>query len=455
MPLVITLVLAFLTRSALIAIAVGAFVGTLMLGMAPGAGLNQLFQSSLGNADFIWICEIVILIGVLFELFKRAGVLGELAARFAGRRGGRRRVELSAWSMGFLIVDDYFSPLLTGAVLRPMSDRARIPREKLAFLLDSTTASVCILVPFTAWGAYLASLIAAQGGSVGSAQEGLQIFISAIPYNVYPMLMLVFALLVALGVMPDFGPMRRAERRAATTGEVLRPGARPLISNDELDLEPPTDPRPSLLAELAMPVALLIGYGTWTLVTQGSVQIVEAFLLATTYLIAVLAWRGRFENVEDVAAAIVKGAASVTAALLIVALAYSLNEVTGQLGAAQAIIDRFGDYLTPNTVVALTFLLAAAMSFATGTSWGTFALMMPLSLPIAFEFTGGEVTPLVSQTVAAVAGGGIFGDHASPVSDTSVLSSVGAGSDHIDHVVTQLPYALLVATISILIYMLL
>jgi len=170
-PLVVTLALAFATRSALIAIGVGLFVGTLMLGLAPGAGLNEVFQSSLGNGDFIWICEIVILIGVLFELFKRAGVLAELANRFTERQGSRRGVELSVWGMGFAIVDDYFSPLLTGAVLRPMSDKAGIPREKLAFLLDSTTASVCILVPFTAWGAYMASLIAGQAGPMVTARE--------------------------------------------------------------------------------------------------------------------------------------------------------------------------------------------------------------------------------------------------------------------------------------------
>lgn len=453
LPLLITLVLAFITRSALIAIGTGTFTGTLMLGFSPGTGLNEVFQSSLGNPDFIWICEIVILIGILFELFKRAGVLGEVARRYAERRGRRRSVELSVWGMGFLIVDDYFSPLLTGAVMRPMSDQAGIPREKLAFLLDSTTASVCILVPFTAWGAYLASLISAGSATVADAEAGLDIFISAIPYNFYPMLLLVFALLVAAGVMPDFGPMRAAERRARETGAVLRPGARPLVSDDELDLAAPVGKRPWLAAELLIPVLLLVGFGAFTLATEGAVKIVEAFLLADGYLILVMAIRGRFESVEDVAALIVRGASSVMAALLIVALAYALNAVTTDLGAAEAIIAKLAGTLTPSTLVAVTFLLAASMSFATGTSWGTFALVMPLSLPLAFEFSGGDVTPLVSQTVAAVAGGGIFGDHASPVSDTSVLASVGAGSDHIDHVVTQLPYALSIAAVTVLIYL--
>lgn len=453
MPLLVTLVLAFVTRSALIAMLAGTFAGTLMMGSAPGSGLNELFQSSLGNGDFIWICEIVVLIGILFELFKRAGVLGALARRFIGGSGNRRSVALSAWGMGFLIVDDYFSPLLTGAVMRPMSDRVRIPREKLAFILDSTTASVCILVPFTAWGAYLASLIAAQGGPIGSVDQGLAIFIGAIKYNFYPMLMLLFTFLLCAGFIPDFGPMRKAERRAATTGELIRAGAKPLVSDsDEEVFDDIEGKKPSLIIELLMPVLLLVGVGTWTLIETGSVKIVEAFMLANAWMFVVLGIKGRFESIVEVGDIIISGTKSVMAALLIIALAYSLNAVTTELGAGQFIVDQFTSGLTPNSLVVITFLLTAAISFSTGTSWGAYAMMMPVALPVTFEFSGGEISPLVYQTVAAIAGGGIFGDHASPVSDTTVLSSVGAGSDHIDHVVTQLPYALLIATITAGIY---
>ncbi|MDA0993910.1 MAG: transporter [Proteobacteria bacterium] len=452
-PLLATLVLAFITRSALIAMLAGTFVGTLMMGSVPGVGLNQLFQSSLGNGDFIWICEIVVLIGILFELFKRAGVLGTLARRFAGGSGKRRAVELSAWGMGFVIVDDYFSPLLTGAVMRPLSDRVGIPREKLAFILDSTTASVCILVPFTAWGAYMASLIAAQGGAVGSVEEGLAVFIGAIKYNFYPMLMLLFTFLVCAGVIPDFGPMRKAERRAAQTGELIRPGGKPLVSDDGEDVF--TDvggQKPSLLLELLTPILLLIGVGTWSLIAAGEVKIVEAFMLANVWMFAALAVKGRFSGVGDVGDIIVAGTRNVMAALLIIALAYSLNAVTTELGAGRFIVDQFTSGLSPNSLVVICFLLTAAISFSTGTSWGAYAMMMPVALPVTFEVSGGEITPLVYQAIAAIAGGGIFGDHASPVSDTTVLSSVGAGSDHIDHVVTQLPYALLIAAVTTGIY---
>lgn len=455
LPLAVTLLLAFATRSALIAMLAGTFIGTLMLGSVPGVGLNQLFQEALGNGEFIWICEIVVLIGILFTLFRRAGVLGALADRVSPRSGTRRRVEVTAWGMGLLIVDDYFSPLLSGSVMRPMSDRALIPREKLAFILDSTTASVCIVVPFTAWGAYVSSLIAAQGGPVASVEQGLAVFIAAIPYNFYPLLMLLFVLLICLGVVPDFGPMQKAEQRVKETGALIRPGGKPLIAGDDEDVTADErNSRPSLVFELLVPVVLLVGIGAWTLIVSGSVKIVEAFLLVDTYLIAVLGARGEFGSVAEVADVIVTGTKSVMAALLIVALAYALNTVTAELRAADYIIAQFAGNLTPNTVVALTFGIAALISFSTGTSWGAYALMMPVALPVAYEFSGGELTPLVYQTVAAVAGGGIFGDHASPVSDTSVLASVGAGSDHIDHVVTQLPYALLVAVLTFVLYLL-
>lgn len=454
LPLVATLVLAFTTRSALIAMLFGTFAGTLMLGAAPGVGLNKLFQTSLGNPDFIWICQIVVLIGILFELFKRAGVLNALADRFSAADSGRRRVELSAWGMGFVIVDDYFSPLLSGAVLRPMSDRARIPREKLAFILDSTTASVCILVPFTAWGAYVASLIAAQGGAaVPNGEAGLAVFIGAIPYNFYPILMILFTLLVCAGLVPDFGPMKKAELRVTKGGGVLREGARPLVSDDGEDaLASGSVEGSSVLLELLIPVVLLIGVGAWSLIATGSVKIVEAFMLANAWLFAVLAVRGRFDSVADVAEVIVAGTKGVMAALLIVSLAYALNSVTTQLGAGQFMVEQFTSNIDVNYLIVIVFLLTAAISFSTGTSWGAYAMMMPVALPVAFEFSGGEVGPLVYQTVAAIAGGGIFGDHASPVSDTTVLASVGAGSDHIDHVVTQLPYALLMAAITAGIY---
>jgi len=461
-PLAVTLVLAFLTRSALVAMLVGTFVGTLMLGGVPGASLTALFQSALGNGEFVWIVLIVLLIGILFEGFRTSGVLLELSRRLSAGDGQlpRRRVELATWGMGLLIVDDYFSPLVSGAVMRPLSDRAAIPREKLAFLLDTTTASVCILVPFTAWGAYIASLIAAQDGLVAGVEEGLTVFIHAIPYNFYPMLVLLLALLVALRVVPDFGPMRTAERRVKETGALLREGANPLVRSADgetaaLGDAEPVGMRSSLLMELALPLVVVVGIFLWSLIVLGSVKIAEAFLAGCTVQMVVLGLRRRVRSATEVAGLITRGSESVVPALLIVALAYALNVVAGQLGAGEAVVAVFQGGLGEAWLVPLTFLVTAIVAFSTGTSWGAFALMIPVALPVAASYSGGDPGPLVFQTVAAVAGGGIFGDHASPVSDTTVLASLGAGSDHMDHVLTQLPYALTVAALTFGLYLLL
>jgi Na+/H+ antiporter NhaC len=311
---------------------------------------------------------------------------------------------------------------------------------------------VCILVPFTAWGAYLASLIAAQGGPVGSVEEGLSVFIQAIPYNFYPMLIIVFALLIAAGVLPDFGPMRKAERRAAETGALIRPGANPLVDEGINEGAAADDLPASLLLELMLPVLAVVGVFAWSLAVLGSVKIVEAFMAGSTLLIGVLLARRRLKSAADVAGLITRGAESVTPALIIVALAYALNEVARQLGVGDAIIGLFNSGLSLAWLVPLTFVITAAIAFSTGTSWGAFALMMPVALPVAVSFSGGELSVLVYQTVAAIAGGGIFGDHASPVSDTTVLASLGAGSDHMDHVITQLPYALAMAGLTLLLY---
>jgi Na+/H+ antiporter NhaC len=448
-PLAVTLLLAFITRSALVSMLVGVFVGTLMAGSLPGVGMSELFQASLGNANFIWICEIVALIGILFEQFRRAGVLVALPLRLRLAAHSRRGSTLTAWGLGAIIIDDYFSPLMAGAISRPLTDSNRVSREKLAFLLDATTASVCILFPFAAWGAYMASLVLAQGGPVADVDTALKVFIASIPWNFYAVGILLFSLLVGLEWLPDFGPMARAERRARDTGQLLRPGARPL--REVRDPEQPVE-GVHLGMELGVPVLLILAIAAGGLVATGAVLIVEAFGAAVIWMFAISLVRRRLGSVADVAAVIEKGVQDVVPALLVVAAAYALNAIAAQLGAGTAIVSLFGGDSSPGLLLPLTFLVTAAIAFATGTSWGAFAIMMPVSLPAAYALGDGGVTPLALQTIGAIAGGGIFGDNASPVSDTTVLASVGAGCDHMDHVITQLPYAVAVALLVTLLY---
>lgn len=458
-PLVIALFIAFKTRSAVFSLFAGVFVGVVMLSFGTGqhsgnplVNLNNIFQNSLGNADFIWICLIVFLIGILFELFKHAGVIQGFTQKMSLRANSHKSVGLTAWFMGLIIVDDYFSPLMSGAVMRPLSDKVKMSREKLAFILDSTTASVCILMPFMAWGTMMTGLIKAQGVAVESLEQAFSVFLSSIPYNFYSILLLLFSLGIVLKIIPDFGPMKKAEIRAHTTGKVIRDGAMPLLDSHTQGLKANENKPTNLILDFLMPVLILLSSIIGSLWLYESVMIVESFMAAITYLIIMMAFRKRFDSIEQLTTLVLDGIKDVMPAIIIIALAYSINAVTKELGAATYIVDVAHEYMTPSLLVAMTFLLTALFSFATGTSWGAYALMVPLTLPMAYSLNGGVIDDLLLHTVAAIAGGGIFGDHASPVSDTSILASTGAGSDHMDHVITQLPYALSVAFLTTIIY---
>lgn len=460
-PLILALTAAFITRSAIFALLVGCTIGVLMLGYAeqgsfvfnPVYGFSDLLQTSLGGGEFIWITLIVVFIGILFELFKTAGVISKFAEVVSGRCKTAVQVKTTTWLLGIIIVDDYFSPLMSGPIMRPLSDKALVSREKLAFVLDSTTASICVLVPFMSWGAYIAGLIVKEGGPVQDIDSAINLFANAIPYNVYPMFLILFALLICLEKIPDFGPMRKAERRAKNEGKVLRDGAVPMVSEDD-DLFREKVHGASLLLELIVPIFIIFSTVAISYFVFSNMKIAEAFMSAAFYLTAVLFFRGRIQNANQLVDIGLKGLGSVMPAVVLMALAYCMNTVTKDLGAAQYIMSISDGYMTAELFVAVTFFITATISFSTGTSWGAYALMIPFVLPIAYGFTGGLAEdPIVYKAIAAVVGGGIFGDHSSPVSDTSVLSSVGAGSDHMDHVLTQVPYALLIGSFSIIFYL--
>lgn len=460
-PLAIALFTAFWTRSAIFALFMGCVSGVLMIGFGetsgpfnPIYGLSDLIQNSLGGGEFIWISLIVVFIGILFELFKRSGVITKFAESVSKQCETPRQVKTTSWVMGFLIVDDYFSPLMTGPIMRPLSDKAIVPREKLAFILDSTTASVCVLVPFMSWGAYLAGLIAKEGGPVADIDAAISVFANSIPYNIYPILLLIFALLICIEKLPDFGPMKTAEARAAKKGKLLRDGAMPMVSEEGDDLFAADASQSSLLLDLVIPVVVIFSTVLVSYFVFDNMKIAEAFMTAVFYLAISLYLRKVVPTVTELTNIALSGIKSVMPAIVLMALAYCINTVTKDLGAAEYIMSASEGLMTPSLFVAVSFFITAVISFSTGTSWGAYALMIPFVLPIAYSYSSGIATdPIVYKAIAAVVGGGIFGDHASPVSDTSVLSSIGAGSDHMDHVITQIPYALAVGASTFLIYL--
>ena len=287
-PLIITLFLAFWKRDAVLALFIGCIVGVVLLGMDPAFGFSTLAQEALGNADFIWVLLIQVFIGIMIAFFMKAGVVKAFAELVAGKVKSPRGVKFATWLIGLFTIDDYMSPLLRGVVMRPLTDEMHVSREKLSFMLDSTCASVCTLMPFMAWGAYVAGLVADLGGPVTNADQGLSVYIHAIPFNFYAILMVLITLLSALEIFPDFGPMRTAERRARETGKVLRDGAVPMVGAELEELQKGGDsdvkPNVTLDGTEIQVYANIGGVGDVGLVLQNDAQGIGLFRSEFLYL---------------------------------------------------------------------------------------------------------------------------------------------------------------------------
>ena len=444
-PASVAIVLAFATRNTIFSLAVAILVGVLIAGEGL-IGFPNLLKSALGNTDFSWILLLELFIGVSIAFFQRTGAIRNFSSFVERRSMTRARVQLVAWFMGmFVFFSDYFSPLFVGSTMRTLSDRFKISREKLAYICDSTSAPVSIIVPITGWAVFVAGLLIGMG-PIDNAAAAMAVFIAAVPFNVYALLAVLMVGLIAAGWIPDFGPMRSAERRAQNEGKVLRDGAVPLMAEELTEIEPHSDVRTSLFWNFLLPVIVVIGVAVGSFAATGSALTMEAFLLSAT--VAGVVMRVQGVSLADIMNTAMSGIKGVMPAIIILAFAYALNDLSEALRTAEYIVAHTESWLTPALLPLLSFLIAGIIAFSTGTSWGTFAIMMPIAIPLAFSFSGNTLDTVVYATVAAVAGGGVFGDHCSPLSDTSILASTGAASDHIDHVKTQLPYALLVGTIS-------
>ena len=252
--------------------------------------------------------------------------------RFQKTGSTPKKVKFTTWMLGFFIVDDYFSPLMTGPIMRPLTDAAKVSREKLAFILDSTTASVCVLVPFMSWGAYIGGLIAIEGGPIANIDEAIELFAMTIPYNVYPILLIIFTMLIALEIIPDFAFMKKAEKRAREEGKVLRDGAIPMVSDEGSDIFQQKFDKTYLFFDFAVPIIIVFGTVIVSYFVFGRLLISEAFIMAVIYLGISLYIKKYVKDFNDLTEIGVTGAKSVMSAVIITALAYCINTVTKGLG---------------------------------------------------------------------------------------------------------------------------
>ncbi len=450
-PPLLAVALAFITKDAVISLLIASFTGVLLLGEGMG-GFPEFLIRSLASKDFIWVCLLEFCIGILVAFFQRSGAVKLFTEKVGNWVQTRRQVGGLGWGLGiFIFFSDYFSPLFVGPVMRTLTDKYKISREKLAYICDSTSAPMIALIPFTGWAVYMGGLTIGIG-SVTDKSVAMSLYIQSIPFNFYSFFAIGLVGILAMNIVPDFGPMKTAERRAEAEGEVLRVGAVPMMGKELTELGVSTKGNPNIYLNFILPILLVVGINLTSFVIYGKIAILQSYLVTCTVLALTIILQ-KIENLQGVMKTVMAGMKGVMPAVTILALAFCINAVSRELRTAEYVVSLTHSWLLPNLLPVITFLLAGFISFATGTSWGTYAIIIPIAMPLAFQFSGGEVNTLIYGTFAAIAGGGVFGDHCSPLSDTTVLSSLGSACDHIDHVKTQLPYTLLAGSIAALVYL--
>ncbi len=472
LPPLLAIVLALAFRHVLLALIAGVWLGAFLLtDLSPVSSfarlLDTLVVGAVADRGHASILVFTLLLGGMLGLITQSGGAKGLASWVRSDTRSRRRGQLTTWFLGLLIFfDDYANSLLVGSSMRPVTDRLRVSREKLAFLVDATAAPVSSLALISSWIAVEVGYIEDQFVHLGIERDAYVTFIETIPYRFYPLLMLLFVAWVAFRGR-DFGPMLRAERRAVEDGLLLRPGARPAsdFHDEAVPEDVPGRPMNALIPVVV--VVLVAGAGIYF---DGQAKVLAAGLepslrtiVGEASSISALLWASGAGCLAGLAMSLWSGALTLSGsidawmsgvrgmllAVLILVLAWALGGVCRDLHTAEFLIGAVGDWLTPMWIPATVFVLAALVSFATGTSWGTMAILFPLVVPLAHEIAPGSEGILLG-TVSSILAGSVWGDHCSPISDTTILSSMATSCDHMDHVRTQLPYALAVGLVSLL-----
>jgi len=459
LPPVLAIVLSITTRQVYLSLAAGVWVGcTILAGWNPLLGLagsvSQVVDALVdrGNAQVVLFTFVV---GALIATIEASGGVRGFVARLDKGKwvDTPRRAGLLVWILGVVIfIESNITILVGGAVGRPLFDRFKLSRERLAFLIEALSPPICMLIPLNAWGALVTQLISQNG-----IDEPVAVLASSLPLQFYSIAIVIIALIVA--VYPwNFGPMHAAEERTRG-GQLLWPHSQPMVDPDVIapPASTPIPPRainmivPVLLMVVMMPVSLLItarlAHGQWSILKgSGSTSVLWATLIALAAAWVMLLVQRGF-TVEKLVNLGLKGAGGLVSMAIILLLALALASVAKQLGTGPYIARLVAGKLAPMVLLPTMFLVAALVGFCTGTSWGTFALMMPLAIPVAAS-AGWPVAPFV----AAVLSGGVFGDQSSPISDSTIISTMAAATDLVDHVNTQLPYSLLAVAIAAIAY---
>lgn len=493
-PPVLTIALAFITKDVIVSLFLGILSGALIVaGGNPAAAILNLSDNLANVLVDGWNIRIFLfcaLLGGLVGMLSRTGSSKAFGRWAAKKINNPKTTMLMAWFCGLLIfIDDYFNSLAVGTVMRPISDKNNVPRAKLAYILDCTAAPVCILVPISSWVITVMSYLKGSEGFSVFADAGINefsYFIRSVPYNLYAILTLIMVLVIAF-TGRDFGPMKKSaalakkgilynEEYGEASGEIVMEGDEKADRASMIDM---------LLPIIVLVVSALVMFPMTTYLSTASsegislsaaiasMSLGDAFnntdasialfyagviTIFITYVYYIL--RGLFK-IKEASEALIEGIKSMVPALIILVMAWTIGGIIksspadGGLGLASYLSDVVvGGGFPLGLVPVIVFVLSSLTAFATGTSWGTFAIMIPITMPIAVGLGQAMNLPfdaLLNATLictSAVLGGAVFGDHASPISDTTILSSTGSGCPHLEHVATQLPYAITVAVCS-------
>jgi Na+/H+ antiporter NhaC len=457
LPAFLAIALALITRQVLPSLLGGVWLGVALLTQSPldaFPGTLDLVVSVAADKDKLKVIIFTLAMGAMVGVVAAAGGskgIVHWVSRFANTP---RSGALSTWMMGMVVFfDDYASTLLVGSTMRPIADKLKLSREKLSYIVDSTAAPIASIALVSTWIGYEVSTLGDSMKAAGIEGDPYSVFISGIPSRFYPIYALLFVAIVAIS-RKDFGPMLKAEVRARKTGKLIRDGGKPLMDaslvEDQKKLEE-TAPRPLLAV---IPVISLVALVLICLAILGADASYDALLYAScgsALIAAGLAVGFKALTLTESIDALISGVRAMVLAIFVLVLAWAIGKVMGDLKAGAYVASLIGGAIPAWTLATLTFLLAALMALATGTSWGTMAVLFPIVIPVAAQHMGAPgFEDLLIGVSSAVLAGAVFGDHCSPISDTTVLSSIACSSDHVDHTRTQAPYAIVCGTVAIL-----
>jgi tetracycline resistance efflux pump len=450
LPPVLAIILAIWTKQVILSLFAGIWIGsTILAGLNPIAGVASGIDAIINvftDAGDARVLVFTLLVGSLIATIEHTGGVRGFIHFLETRRWVHNgfRAQILAWATGLVIfIESNITLLVAGSVSRPLFDRYKISREKLAYIIDATSAPVCVMIPLNAWGAVIIGLIASSG-----VENPLEAFIDAIPYNFYAITAIILSAIVIWKNI-NIGPMKKAEERTQG-GDLLWPGATPMvdISDEQVVDEPGKVPSAALMVipiaamVLMMPIALYITGDGNLIEGSGSTSVLWAVIVG---IVAawIMNWIHGEHSVNELMRLFMKGAGGMLPISTILLFALALGDIANLLGTGVYVAGVVGATIPEPLLAPLVFIASAFIAFSVGSSWGTFAIMIPIAIPIAT--TLGLPMPLL---LGAAISGAIFGDHASPISDTTVVASMASATDHIDHVRTQLPYALIAAAIA-------